>query len=72
MRKKREKISGTIVITQNIKTKAIIHKMTNCDQTQEAMALLIILALGNRRIEEGMVEPALSVFKRIRETAADT
>jgi len=30
------------------------------------MALLKILALGNRQIEEGKVEPAVDVIKRLR------
>jgi len=36
-------------------------------QEQEAMALLKILALGNRQIEEGKVRPAGEVIKRLRQ-----
>jgi hypothetical protein len=36
------------------------------EQTQETMALLKILALGNRQIEKGKVEPAAEVIKRLR------
>jgi hypothetical protein len=35
-------------------------------QTQETLALLKILALGNRQIEQGKVEPASEVIKRLR------
>lgn len=31
------------------------------------MALLKILALGNRQIEDGKVQPAADVIKRLRE-----
>jgi len=34
--------------------------------SQETLALLKILALGNRQIEEGKVQPATEVFKRLR------
>ena len=35
-------------------------------QTQETLALLKILALGERQIEEGKVQPAPEVFRRLR------
>ena len=34
---------------------------------KETMALLKILALGNRQIEAGKVKPAADVVKRLRE-----
>jgi len=37
------------------------------EQTLETMALLKILALGTRQIEEGKVQPAKDVIKRLRE-----
>ena len=37
------------------------------EQTQETMALPKILALGNRQIEEGKVQPAADAVKRLRE-----
>jgi hypothetical protein len=36
-------------------------------QTQETLALLRILALGNRQIEEAKVQPAADAVRRIRE-----
>ncbi len=39
----------------------------NDKQTNQTLALLKILALGNKQIEEGKVQPAADVFKRIRE-----
>jgi len=56
-----------LVITQNGEAKMVIQDIESYEQTQETMALLKILALGNRQIEEGKVESAADVVKRIRE-----
>ena len=37
------------------------------EHTQETLALLKILAIGTRQIEEGKVQPAENVIKRLRE-----
>ncbi len=37
------------------------------EQTQETMALLKILELGNKQIQEGDVYPTSEVFARLRE-----
>ena len=37
------------------------------EQTQETMALLKILALGARQVEEGKVQPAGDVIQRLRD-----
>lgn len=37
------------------------------EQAQETMALLKILALGSRQIEEGKVQPAGDVIQRLRD-----
>jgi prevent-host-death family protein len=59
-----------LVITQNGVAKAVIQDVASFEQTQETLALLKILALGNRQIEEGKVVPANTVFKRLRESKA--
>lgn len=56
-----------LVITQNGEAKVIIQDIESYEQTLETMALLKILALGNRQIEEGRIEPAADVIKRIRD-----
>jgi prevent-host-death family protein len=56
-----------LVITQNGEAKVVIQDIESYEQTQETMALLKILALGNRQIEEGRVQPAADVIKRLRE-----
>lgn len=55
-----------LVITQNGEAKAVMQGIESYEQTQETMALLKILALGNRQIEEGMIESAPDVVKRLR------
>ena len=59
-----------LVITQNGEAKAVIQDVASYEETQETMALLKILALGNRQIEGGRVVPAKAAFKRIREQRA--
>ena len=56
-----------LVITQNGEAKVVIQDVESYEQTQETMALLKILALGTRQIEEGKVQPAEDVIKRLRE-----
>ena len=56
-----------LVITQNGEAKVAMIDIESYDQTQETMALLKILALGNRQIEEGKIEPVGNVIKRLRE-----
>ena len=56
-----------LVITQNGEAKVVMQDIESYEQTQETLALLKILALGTRQIEEGKVKPAEDVIKRLRE-----
>jgi prevent-host-death family protein len=56
-----------LVITQNGEAKVVIQDIKSYERTQETMALLKILALGMRQIEEGKVSPAADVIRRLRE-----
>ena len=56
-----------LIITQNGEAKVVMQDIESYEQTQETMALLKILALGTRQIEEGKVQPAEDVIKRLRE-----
>jgi prevent-host-death family protein len=60
-----------LVITQNGEAKAVIQDITSYEQTQETLALLKILALGNRQIDEGKVQPAGEAIQRLRERAGN-
>jgi prevent-host-death family protein len=55
-----------MVITQNGEAKAVIQDIASYEETQETLALLKILALGNREIEEGKVKPVAEVVDRLR------
>jgi prevent-host-death family protein len=57
-----------LVITQNGVATAVIQDIDSYEKTQETMALLKILALGNRQIDAGKVVPASSAIKRLRPT----
>ena len=59
-----------MVITQNGEAKMVIQDVASFEETQATMALLKILALGNRQIEAGKVVPAAEVIKRLREKKA--
>lgn len=56
-----------MVITQNGEAKVVIQDIESYEQDQETMALLKILALGVRQIEEGKVLPVKDVVRRLRE-----
>ena len=55
-----------MIITQNGEAKVVLQDVASYEATQEAMALLKILALGNHQIEEGKVVPAAEAVKRLR------
>ena len=56
-----------LIITQNGEAKVVIQDIRSFEETQETIALLKILALGNRQIEEGKVVSAGDAIKRIRQ-----
>ena len=56
-----------LVITQNGEAKAVMQNIDSYEQMQETLALLKILALGNRQIEAGRVRPAADVVAQLRE-----
>ena len=56
-----------LIITQNGEAKAVMQSIDSYEQMQETVALLKILALGNRQIDAGQVRPAADVVAQIRE-----
>ena len=56
-----------LIITQNGEAKVVIQNIKSFEDTQETIALLKILALGNRQIEEGKVVSVGEAVKRIRQ-----
>ncbi len=55
-----------LVITQNGEAKAVIQDVKSYEETQETLALLKILALGNRQAEAGRVHKAKDAVARLR------
>lgn len=55
-----------LVITQNGEAKAVMQGIKSYEQTQETMALLKVLALGTRQIDEGKVQPIGHVVAKLR------
>ena len=55
-----------LIITQNGEAKAVIQDVASYEETQETLALLKILALGNQEIEAGKVRPVADVEARLR------
>ncbi|HEY6094121.1 MAG TPA: type II toxin-antitoxin system Phd/YefM family antitoxin [Gallionellaceae bacterium] len=59
-----------MVITQNGEAKFVLQDVETFEQTQETMALLKILALGNQQIDSGKATPAKSAIRQLREKKA--
>jgi prevent-host-death family protein len=59
-----------LLITQNGEAKAVILDVASFEQTQATLALLKILALGNRQIDEGKTVSAAAAIRRLRQKSA--
>jgi prevent-host-death family protein len=59
-----------LVITQNGEATAVMQDVATYEATQETLALLKILALGRRQVEEGRTVPAEEVFRSLRKRRA--
>jgi prevent-host-death family protein len=55
-----------LVITQNGEAKAVLQDVASFEETQETLALLEILALGQQDVEAGRVKPVTEVVSRLR------
>jgi len=55
-----------MVITQNGEAKAVLQDVASFEEGQETLALLKLLALGNRDIEAGRTRPAREVVARLK------
>ena len=59
--------AGPLVITQNNEAKIMNQDIVSYEETQESLALLKILALGNQQIEDGRVVPAVLALRILRQ-----
>ncbi len=55
-----------MVITQNGEAKAVLQDIASFEETQETLALLKILALGNQDVAAGKLKPVVDVVARLR------
>ena len=56
----------TMIITQNGEAKAVLQDIKVYAELQESLALLKILALGNKKKEAGEIKPMANAFKDLR------
>jgi len=56
-----------LIITQNGEAKIVIQDIKSFEQTQETLALLKILALGSRQVEQGKVVSVSDAINRLRQ-----
>lgn len=62
---------GPLIITRDGEAKAVVQDIEEFERTQETLALLKILSLGRKQIEEGRVRPAAEVVSELRESLKD-
>ncbi|MAF02350.1 MULTISPECIES: type II toxin-antitoxin system Phd/YefM family antitoxin [unclassified Herbaspirillum] len=55
-----------LVITQNGEAKAVLQDLASYEETQETLALLKILALGNQDVAAGKLTPVGDVVAKLR------
>ncbi|MGZ8257348.1 MAG: type II toxin-antitoxin system prevent-host-death family antitoxin [Gallionella sp.] len=53
-------------MTQNGEAKAVLQDIASYENTQETLALLKILALGNQEIGAGKITPLAEVARRLK------
>lgn len=59
-----------MIITQNGEATAVIQDIASYESSQNTLALLKILALGNQQIEQGRVVSAADAVARVRRRKA--
>ena len=55
-----------LVITQNGEARAVLQDVASYEETQDTLALLKLLALGNQEVADGKTKPLTDVVKRLR------
>lgn len=60
-------VGEPMIITQNGEAKAVVQDIVSYEQTQETLALLKILALGEQQVREGKTVPVAEAMRRFRE-----
>ena len=55
-----------LVITQNGEAKAVLQDLASFEETQETLAMLKLLALGNKDVEQGKVKDIAAVVSSLK------
>lgn len=55
-----------MIITQNGEAKAVLQDIASFEDTQETLALLKVLVLGNQEVAAGKLKPVAEVVARLR------
>ena len=59
--------AAPLIVTQNGEAKAVLQDIGSYEQTQEALALLKLIALGREDMAAGRTAPVAGLADRIRE-----
>jgi prevent-host-death family protein len=54
-----------LIITQNGEATCVVQDIKSFEETSNTMALLKLLAMGRKQIEEGKIRPARKVFAEL-------
>ena len=65
-------VGEPMIITQNGEAKAIVQDIVSYEKTQETLALLKILALGEQQVKEGKTVSMAKAMRRFRDRAKGT
>lgn len=55
-----------VLITQNGEAKAVLQDVVSYEEMQETLALLKLLALGDREVDDGQVQPFAEAVADLR------
>jgi prevent-host-death family protein len=55
-----------VILTVNGEAKVIVQDFREYEKTQEALALVQLLAIGDREVREGKTRPAAEAMARVR------
>lgn len=61
-----------VIITQNGEGRAVLLDIASWEETQETLALLKLLAMGEQDVAAGRVVPAREAVERLRSRPRDT
>jgi prevent-host-death family protein len=55
-----------LIVTQNGRAKLVVQDIASYERTQETLALLKLIAMSQKEIDEGKHKPARVAFKELR------